>query len=43
MSATPVYDLDFAPIKEAHVRSVAIENAVFLAEDMGLRLRRVLS
>ena len=43
MSATPIYDLDIAPIKEAHVRSVAIENAVFLAQDMGLRLTRVLS
>ena len=43
MGATPIYDLDIAPIKEAHVRSVAVENAVFLAQDMGLRLMRVLS
>ena len=34
---------DVAPIKGAHARSVAVENVVFLAEDMGLRLRRVLS
>ena len=34
---------DMAPIKGAHARNVAVENAVFLAQDMGLRLTRVLT
>ena len=34
---------DVSPIKGAHARNVAIENAVFLAQDMGLRLTRILS
>ena len=32
-----------SPFREAYVRSMAVEHAVFFAQDMGLRLTRVLS
>ena len=34
---------DVAPLKAAHVRNAAIEQADFIAEDMGFELRRVLN
>ena len=34
---------DIAPLKAAHARNAAVEQADFIAEDMGFELRRVLS
>lgn len=42
-SATKAMQIDIVQIKGAHARNVAVDNAAFLAQDMGLRLTRVLS
>lgn len=42
-AATKAMQIDIGQIKGAHARNVAVDNAAFLAQDMGLRLTRVLS